>query len=442
MTIEVKNMPLSAFVSLVATKTGVSIVADKDLTNSKVTLSVSNMDTEDIISLCARQMETEYTRTGELFYIGKMRESDNAFFVSFFPRFDKDETERALSALISSSGKLSCYQDGLVLVSDNTKSLAKIAKLLDSVKKSTTNSWIIQYQFIAFRYSDLNEIGLTANANFNLSTASAGDSVSSAEIGALLNKALKQNKAKLISQPLLVLENGFLGRLSDGEEVPIPQKTVSSEGTVTTTGVSYKNTGPTIEATVRDMGNGATRLLSDITINQIEGYNGDYPIVKGQNLTFQTAIDANKTYLVASISQNYETQSRGREAGARFNANARKDSGGNVFSTFGNFSFGKSRNEESTDYLLQIWVRAYRIADMVRKDAPIVIRSEEQAPEPAPPIFVKQEEAQEQNTPEEQKKEEPDFAFEPLPPLETNNNDITLPEPTEKVELPEEPEIL
>lgn len=438
-TFDVKNMPLTSFLSMLAMRTGVSVIADKALHEEKISLTVDDLDVEEVLELVARQLNTSSVRKDKVFYLGKLLEQDNAFFVGFCPRLVGPDAENAFASLVSGNGKLKAFSDGLVIVSDNAKVLSNIAKLLDILRHTRSDSWIIQYQFIVFRESDLADIGLTANANFNLSLASVGDSSSAAEIGATLNKAIDQGKARLVSQPLLVLENGQTGHLNDGEEVPIPQKTVSDQGTVTVTGVTYKNTGTNLQTTVLDMGNGSARLSSKITINSISGYNGDYPIVKGQTIDFQNALEANKIYLVASLTQNYAQWTKSKTAGGVFNAALSKQSDTTSFSSTGALSFGKKRNQEQTSYLLQIWVRAYRIADFV---------SDQQVLEavPAPPVVVPemlqdevssapvQESVPDQEQQPKQDQEEPSFELQELPPPSAPSQDIELPD--EGLQLP------
>ena len=364
-TIDAKNMPVPAFLSVLAQKFGVSIIADKELYQEKISLTVDDMPLDDVLQLVARQLDTACVRKDKIFYLGKLVESDNAFFVGFCPRLVGGDAENAIASLVSNNGKIKAFSDGLVIVSDNAKVLENIGKLVDILRHTRSDSWIVQFQFVVFRESDLADIGLTANANFNLSLLSVGDSSSAAEIGATLNKAIDQGKARLVSQPLMVLENGQVGKLNDGEEVPIPQKTVSDQGTVTVTGVTYKNTGTNLQAKILDMGNGSARLSSTITINSISGYNGDYPIVKGQTIEFQNALEANKVYLVAALNQRYAQWSKSKSLGGTFSAGFEKQAGATKLDSSGAFSFGRKRSQEQTDYLLQIWVRVYRIADFI-----------------------------------------------------------------------------
>lgn len=390
MTFDIKGMPLQSFLSLLAVQSGVSIVADKELQAERITMTVDDLDIEQIVESVARQLNTSHSRKGKVFYLGSFRETDNSFMVGFCPRMNKTDMQSALSSFVSDKGKLFTQSDGLFVVSDNDKVLTTLAQFLETLSNARADSWLVQYQFVVFRAQDTKDMRLSADANFNLSLASAGDSADSAHIQAAVSRAIEQGNALLLAQPMMILENGATAKITDGEQVPIPRKSVSSEGTVTTTGVDYRDTGTSVESTVLDLGNGSLRLQSLISLNTITGYNGDYPVVKGQNLQFTASIESNRAYLIASLNQSYVSYNRGSDNTVAFVLDyvRPRSSGESAGALTSALKLSKKRSHEKTDYLLQIWARAYRIADYV--GGGVSADAAPSAPVEQPPLILQQ----------------------------------------------------
>lgn len=361
-TIDARAMPFSSFIAYVANTADISIIADQSLNNLPVTLSVNDIPAEKVLDMLARQLNVFLRRDGKLFFIGATRSEDNSVYVTKCLRLSKQDIVEAVSALKTVTGRVVAYDDGLVVVSDTPDILLKVDNMIQSIKRATADTWIVQYIFLLYRESDLKDLSFNIGSNFSLSSAVAGDKFSSADVSALINKILTTGKARLLAQPLILLEDGSSGSVIDGEQVPIPRKTVSDAGTVTVTGVDYKDTGLSVHLTIKDMGDNSVRLRSLIELNSINGYVGDYPRVKGQKVEFSTALSTNQSYLVASLSQNYNETLKGNETTAGINAGANTDK--NFVN--GLFNFGKTNKREDTNNLMQIWVRAYRISSMVK----------------------------------------------------------------------------
>jgi type II secretory pathway component GspD/PulD (secretin) len=347
-------MPLRAFLRLVAEQGQVSIITDEGLENRLVTFEVKDIRADKVLTALARRLNVAVSRDGDLFHIGTIRPEDRAVFITNCARLKAEEAKETVKTVMSKDGKCLTFQDGLIIIADKVELIGKIASLIERIKEAKTDTWVVQFQIINYSHNSQNELGLDASGNFGLAVAASENTEG---IGLQISRAISSGKARLITQPLMLIEDGTSAKLSDGETIPIPQKTVSAEGTVTTTGVSYKSTGTSLDVYIRDMGDGLARLTVKVDISNTTGYVEGFPITKGQTSEFTTAISAGRPYLVCNMSQDFESKEKSFSLSGMLG-----DVTGNAF------SLNPNKSDQKNNSLTQIWVRAYKIGGMTNEN--------------------------------------------------------------------------
>ncbi|GHV23138.1 hypothetical protein AGMMS49959_15350 [Planctomycetales bacterium] len=357
-------MPLSTFSSILARQAGISVVTEAGLANAMVSLTVNDLPIDEVITAAAKQLGVIATRNGNLFYLGALNDNDNALFIGYCPRLNSNAADKAIGTILTTKGKSHTFDDGLIIVNDVPQALQKVEQFLSVLQNARADSWIVQYQIILFRQDAMRDLGMSAGATFNIAAANANSAEAHYKVQAAIDRAVSNGYATILTQPLIVLENGSTASIKDGDRTPLPMKTVTDAGTVTTTGVQYQETGTLVTTTIMDMGQGSARLTTDLSITAVTGYVEEYPIVKGQSVNYTAAIDVNKTYLIAAMEQDENSAS----ADKSFHLGADGTGAAILKTANANLSvnFASNQAKKSMKNVMQVWVRVYRIADMVQ----------------------------------------------------------------------------
>ncbi len=78
---------------------------------------------------------------------------------------------------------------------------------------------------------------------------------------------------------------------TDGDTIPIPQKTVSENGAVTTSGFEYIQTGLIIKSSLREVSPSTAKCQLEIELTNITGYVDSAPIVNGQKFSTTAVLE-------------------------------------------------------------------------------------------------------------------------------------------------------
>lgn len=355
--ITAKDMPLRAFLKIIMDSNDISVICDEGLEERRITLAVNGIRADRVMELIARRLNVAVTRTGNIYYLGASKPEDKAVYITKCTRLDTASTKAAVEIMLSQDGKSLALEDGLLIVADKTEILGRVASFVEDIKNAPADTWVIQYQIISYSQSAQKELGLNTASNFALA---AGSAEANGDISAALTAAVTSGKARLLSQPLQLIEDGTQATLKDGTTTPVPRKTVSDSGTVTTTGVDYIESGLEIKSYIRDMGNGYARLKVTIESTAVSGYVDSYPITKGQKTTFQTAIKSGQPYLVANLTE--DSESRNSSLSLYRKMTALKEAAG-IGSTSASTATA-SKTDKKANSLTQIWARAYKIGGL------------------------------------------------------------------------------
>ena len=262
-----ENMPLRDFLRYVAARSTVSIVAEKNLDSAPVTIEVNNETVGKVLGVVARRLGVQLTRTGSLYYLGTLRPEDRGVLVRRVRRLDKEGLDAVLKVLPSENGRFTSFADGLVVFGDRVEVLERVNELLDRVETQSAPSWVIQLYLVAMHHSDLTELGLDSVPALDVSATFAmqsrgGDAVPGVSGQVSVNGGLRsvlratrdKSSVHMVAQPLFVLLDGETSHFGVGERVPVPNNTVSDQGTVSTTGYTDVQTGLRIEVGLRELG--------------------------------------------------------------------------------------------------------------------------------------------------------------------------------------------
>lgn len=316
MSISAEKMPLSSFLRYVSDKTGVSIIAEEKLDEKEVTLDMREQDVGLVLSVVARRLGVQVTRSGNLYYLGKLRNEDRGVLVRKVRRLSQEELKSAVAVLLSDNGRAETYADGLVVIGDRVEVLERLAELLDGIESAPSNSWIVQLHLVSLSETFFKDAGLDVNPAAEIAASfamvdvddSAGQLTANASLRAVLAADRQDDSVSIVTEPSFVLLDGTIASFRDARQTPVRVRTVSPEGTVTDTGFQTVQTGTEVVCEIRELGSDRAKLRVDVTSSSVAGSVEDIPIVDEQAFTTEASVQAGGVYLLGSFNRARDAQ--------------------------------------------------------------------------------------------------------------------------------------
>jgi type II secretory pathway component GspD/PulD (secretin) len=343
-TLSADGMQLAEFVRSLSDQTGVSVVVSDRLDDKRVTLDVKQVEIGMVLDMLARRMGVQVSRNGDVFFIGELRPEDRGVLVHKVRRLTRDEIVQIASVYSSDTGRLHVTDDGLLIVGDRVAVLDRIREMVERVEAVPVDTWVFQLHMVSMRRDDMSEFGFdvlpAADVALTFARAAGGDLTSTATAAASLQAILRADRERssvdIVAEPMLLVAEGQTGSFIDGENVPVPRRSVSDQGTVTTVGFDFFQTGLEVEVIPRELAYDRGRFDIRVSIADITGFVNDAPIVNRQQLDIVLTAASGGVYLIGSL-----------DRGKRFNATTT--------------AFQTVKKQDSESSVVQVWLRAYRI---------------------------------------------------------------------------------
>lgn len=348
MSISADGMPLSSFLRYVSDRTGVSVIAEERLDGKEITLDMKDQDVGLVLSVVARRLGVQVTRSGSLYYLGKLRNEDRGVMVRKVRRLNQEELLAAVGVLLSENGRAETYADGLAVIGDRVEVLERVAELLDGIESAPSDSWIVQLHVVSMANTFFVDAGLDVNPSAEIAATFAMvdvDDTSSqvtanATLQAVLTAERQDDRVSIVTEPAFVLLDGTTSEFRDATQTPVRIRTVSPEGTVTDAGFETVQTGTEIMCGIRELGANRARLSVSILNSSVAGSIENIPIVDEQSFVTEASVQAGGVYLLGSFE-------RARKANQVRSITA------------------TARRNERDSRTMYVWAKTYRIAGPV-----------------------------------------------------------------------------
>jgi hypothetical protein len=304
-------MPLAEFLRMIARESGVSVVAEENLDGRSVTVEFDAATVSQILGVVGRRLGVQVTRSGGVYYMGQLRPEDRGVLVRHVSRLTPEQASSLVGVLLSEHGRSVSLEGGVVAVADRVEVLTRVSELLELVSSAPADAWILQAYVVTISDRKENALGVDTSATgeiaLSFATAGASDALVSGGLKAVLDARWNDESVKLEACPMVLVADGALGVVKNVREVPVPQRTVSSEGTVSINGYSTISAGLTMTVTVRESGSTSGLVDFALDMSEIVGYVEEAPIVQRDGVTLRTFVDAGGVYLVGQMSRSRES---------------------------------------------------------------------------------------------------------------------------------------
>lgn len=312
------KMPLTQFIRWFSDKTGCGVVYGAGADNAELTAEYKKASPDDVMNSISRRFGLELIKINNTYYLGQLKPEDRGYLVRRIKGYDALEIKAAVDAFLSEFGKVNVQKDGLTVVSDREAILNSVIKVLDALEQGSGDTWILQFYLVAIK----KELAVAAGADvatsgqvaYQIAKASsdtpqenaAADATNFAfaTLSQTFNGVLSGSSSFMDTKatPMFLLRDGTSGEWQDGKSIPIPRKTTSQYGVVTTEGFEYIDTGLVLKAKLRESSHGAY-LTVDFTDSSIKGYVEYQPILSKACLKTESEIQSGKIYLIGELNK-------------------------------------------------------------------------------------------------------------------------------------------
>lgn len=232
----------------------ISFAYGDDLNNRLINLDCVNLTVDEFFSLVARKLGTDFTSDGDTYFLGNINTSDYGCYVDRLSGLVlKSDYKALLDSLKSADGRYFVRSDGVFVFTDKWPVIQRIRSALESLSKFTSacfqfEVWLVNDGLLR-DFSLSNDMSLSYSFNW-----AVGSKLSYSNWQIVLDNLLSYNldySNYYIRRGLfgLVLEGEEL-TMKNGDEIPVPRKTVTDGGTVSTVGVDYISVGTQIKASI------------------------------------------------------------------------------------------------------------------------------------------------------------------------------------------------
>lgn len=301
------GLELNKFLRWISDNGKVSVVAESNLDRKMVVLDVVDQPVSEILGVVARRLGVQVTRSGNLYFLGTLKPEDRGVYVRKVTRLDFDEVYRAVSVLLSEHGRCVTYPDGLCIVGDRVEVINKIDELLTSIQSVPSDSWVVQFYLVSLSDGHQLDLGvdLSGSLDFAYSLNTGSNLLKSGLISSLIKADKTSNYISIIAQPLMIVLDGKSSKFTNGSILRLPQRTVSDQGTVTTTGYETIKIGMDITTFIRDLGSGQATIKFSLAMSQLTNYIDLIPVISSDTFSTEASINSGGLYLLGSLDINH-----------------------------------------------------------------------------------------------------------------------------------------
>lgn len=283
-------------------------------------MEVRNQPISDVLNFVARRFGVNVRSQGNLYYVGALEPDDRGVLVRRVRRLSKEQLSEVLRVFAGQNGRAAEFSDGLIVVGDTVEVLGRIDDMIDQVEAAETSVWVVQLHLISYSRNAADELGINvepaAKAGLAFASGSAlGRASASWELAtsldAVLQVAYARDDVAVTAAPMFIVSDGEKASFVQGDRVPIPRRTVSPEGTVTTSGFDYVQTGVNVELTLRETEPRGARVDVVVNMSDVKRFVEEAPVTGEERFQTGAVVKAGGVYLLGTLVKD---RSRGRNA--------------------------------------------------------------------------------------------------------------------------------
>lgn len=314
LTAHVAGEPLSALAELLILDAGLSLSYPPDLAQTPVYVAWEQREALPALRALAEQLGLIAIVRGDTeVELAPERASDVEIAALAAVYEDPIQVQAIASQLLSSVGSAEVLGN-LVVVADVPDRLSKIESLAE-VLSAERSQWLIEARYIEVSQAWDRRIGAEVRASGGLSlTFSAEDLLDPIRGGSLVVELLAEAEqgtrdARQIATTRVYCLDGRTARSDYGQRTPIPVRSVSPEGTVTTVRYDYVDTGVILDVSLRELPSGSAMISVAPEISSVIGQVDSAPITARSRVQSDAILESGGVLLLGGLDLDDSSES-------------------------------------------------------------------------------------------------------------------------------------
>lgn len=303
--------PFEQVISDVASQCGLSVVCPEGL--GKVTVSLEDADGERAIRELCRQVNAAVRLDGTMLVFQKGSSRGDTFGVWYRGQDEAAALVDVGHVVLGKDANIKAIGERVV-VSGAREDVERMSQVLTHLAAAASDTWMLDISVVSVSRNVRREAGLDWSVAGSLKAgadASAGrlfapgpvfGARAAASVGVLARCVEEGREAHALSNGSLLVVEGKKARFQQGESIPVPQRTVSPEGTVTVTGYNNVQTGFSLDVEAWRNGGGVTLHLTP-RLSGVNGYNGEQPIVSERSVDSTVTVRSGEWVVVSGLEE-------------------------------------------------------------------------------------------------------------------------------------------
>lgn len=330
-TAHVAGEPLSALAELLVLDAGLSLSYPPELAETPVYVAWEDREALPALKALAQQLGLVAAVRGEKeVELSPERATDVEVIALSAPYNEASDVKNFVERLISKVGGAEAVGQ-TVIVADIPDRIGKFEALAD-VLSAPRSQWLVEAKFIEIASGWERRLGAEFRASGALNaTFSAEDLLDPVRGGALLVELLAEasagsTDARMVATTRVHCIDGRTAKSDYGQRTPVPRRSVSDQGTVTTVGYDIIETGVILDVAVRELPDGSALLSVIPEVSSVTGYIDDAPIVSQSRVEVEGIVPSGGVLLVGGLDTRSSSSEVGGGAGTAFGLRERRDS--------------------------------------------------------------------------------------------------------------------
>lgn len=291
---------------------GLPLVYDPRAAALPVRLSMTDVPAMDVLLVLASFLGPGTIAApvgGGAWYLGPPRDADR---VTRLLRISSGESAEWLEAYRQVGGEdlTVAIVGDTAIVSSPADALERVVELHESLS-SPRRQFLADVTLVEVSERVAQELGIEWSLS-GLGTVAGSTQKSTVEAALVLEAELRaeqtKGRASVVATQRMLLVEGTEAEMQVGDSVPVPQRTVSPEGTVTVTGFDRIETGVLLRMEARAVAGGAVSLNLEPEVSSVSGFVEGSPIISRRRWQSTAVLDLGGLLVIGGLAERRDSQ--------------------------------------------------------------------------------------------------------------------------------------
>lgn len=307
-TLSLNACDLNNFSRRISDITDYSIIFNSTLAQKKITAEFKSCGLDDLIDKVARSFSVNHLidPVKKIIYIGSFEITDRSSLFVKVINLSSSSIDSLLRAHLSNQGRLFVSTEGYISCTDKPEIINSINEVIAKIKAVKNDCWVLQFFSVHTQEKVNIELGfngaLKSDVAISIGTGTNEKDILLSIIGEY-DQLAEQGRLVNIQDCLLLCKTGQKMTMNRGLKIPIPLKTVSDQGTVSTSKYDYVDVGFKLDFVINEISEGMAQFDCSISQSSVVDNVGvdEIPVIQRESFNTSPIVRSGDTYLISSM---------------------------------------------------------------------------------------------------------------------------------------------